>query len=230
MVVRGMVSSSMVVRASTNGTPISTAENSSGAMFVTAPIKRPPAERPSMASLSGLVYFSCEVVQHKTAQKCSTSKVRRASAPGAPLQMFNSQGVRSKVTLERQGSLPLMAPCDTCYMPCHSAVPQLAEPPLKGQTVGTTCTKASTTSWRLVKVLHGWPQAHAHNKFVIIVLLQSKHELQLELAPTPATSSAHTRTFIRNLEQATKSVNVFFLCRNLPSCSTSNSSMVQCLH
>ena len=53
--VSGMVGSSIVVRQSTNGTPMMTAWKRSGRMLVTAPISMPPAERPEMLSLGVLV-------------------------------------------------------------------------------------------------------------------------------------------------------------------------------
>jgi hypothetical protein len=46
MTVRGMVGSSMVVTTSRKGTPMTTAQNRSGRMLVTAPMVSPPAERP----------------------------------------------------------------------------------------------------------------------------------------------------------------------------------------
>lgn len=54
--VSGMVSSMMVVSTSTKGTPMMTPLNRSGRMLVTAPMSRPPAERPSMHSLGNLKF------------------------------------------------------------------------------------------------------------------------------------------------------------------------------
>ena len=51
MVVSGIELSSIVVTMSTKGTPISTALTRSGRMVTTAPIVRPPADRPSAHSL-----------------------------------------------------------------------------------------------------------------------------------------------------------------------------------
>ena len=51
MVVSGMEASSIVVTMSTNGTPMSTALTRSGRIVTTAPIVRPPADRPSAHSL-----------------------------------------------------------------------------------------------------------------------------------------------------------------------------------
>ena len=46
MLVRGMLSSIMVVKTSTNGTPMMAALKRSGRMLSTAPMVSPPAERP----------------------------------------------------------------------------------------------------------------------------------------------------------------------------------------
>ena len=54
-VVSGRVSSSMVLTTSTNGTSATTALKSSGRWLTTAPISRPPALPPSIASCSGVV-------------------------------------------------------------------------------------------------------------------------------------------------------------------------------
>ena len=51
MVVSGIEASSIVVTMSTKGTPMSTALTRSGRMVTTAPIVRPPADRPSAQSL-----------------------------------------------------------------------------------------------------------------------------------------------------------------------------------
>jgi hypothetical protein len=53
--VSGIVSSSIVVTTSTNGTRATTARNSSGRWLTTAPISRPPALPPSIASSAGVV-------------------------------------------------------------------------------------------------------------------------------------------------------------------------------
>ena len=53
--VSGIVSSSIVVTTSTNGTSATTARNSSGRWLTTAPMSSPPALPPSMASIAGVV-------------------------------------------------------------------------------------------------------------------------------------------------------------------------------
>ena len=56
--VRGSDSSSIVLMTSTKGTRAMTAWKRSGRMFVTAPMRSPPAEPPSMTNSSFDVYLS----------------------------------------------------------------------------------------------------------------------------------------------------------------------------
>ena len=51
-----MDGSAIVTMMSTNGTPATAALNNCGAMFSTAPMRSPPALRPSIASISGVVH------------------------------------------------------------------------------------------------------------------------------------------------------------------------------
>ena len=71
----GIDASVIVVTRSTNGRPIRATLKSSGAWLIDAPIKSPPAERPSILSMSGVVQLATKNLATSTTVREAMSEV-----------------------------------------------------------------------------------------------------------------------------------------------------------